>query len=303
MPVSEKYDIFLSMANLLKKMGFHQKAELLLYEAMSYSQEPYEAHMQLGLIFLDKEDLDKAKMHMKNCLYYKESDLLVLVHMAAILIAEGRIHEAKFYVTRILSALEMRVQKFSFLYENKEDKVAEALLSNSKRDHSALTSWLEDVLISVFHGEYTLPSVAVVDSLRMFSHLYEWLDDGEMNGRFVFDLGQSLYEGGRPEIGSLMMHRGKRDYDHHSIMYLLPYYIRKLVHYGFNLFAGLGTTNPEVEGLVSVEIVKMRTSLDYPVIADGLVQVIDSYLNMSSFVQTEVHYPVDFGNMKRIFYP
>ena len=208
MPVSEKYDIFLSMANLLKKMGFHQKAELLLYEAMSYSQEPYEAHMQLGLIFLDKEDLDKAKMHMKNCLYYKESDLLVLVHMATILIAEGRIHEAKFYVTRILSALEMRVQKFSFLYENKEDKVAEALLSNNKRDYTALTTWLEDVLISVFHGEYTLPSVAVVDSLRMFSHLYEWLDDGEMNGRFVFDLGQSLYEGGRPEIGSLMMHRG-----------------------------------------------------------------------------------------------
>ena len=71
----------------------------------------------------------------------------------------------------------------------------------------------------------------------------------------------------------------------------------------FNLFAGLGTTNPEVEGLVSVEIVKMRTSLDYPVIADGLVQVIDSYLNMSSFVQTEVHYPVDFGNMKCMFHP
>ena len=56
MPMNEKYDVFLSMANLLKRMGFHQKAELLLYEAMSYSQEPYEAHMQLGLIFLDKED-------------------------------------------------------------------------------------------------------------------------------------------------------------------------------------------------------------------------------------------------------
>ena len=73
MPMNEKYDVFLSMANLLKRMGFHQKAELLLYEAMSYSQEPYEAHMQLGLIFLDKEDLDRAKMHMKNCLYYKET--------------------------------------------------------------------------------------------------------------------------------------------------------------------------------------------------------------------------------------
>ena len=57
MPMNEKYDVFLSMANLLNRMGFHQKAELLLYEAMSYSQEPYEAHMQLGLIFLDKEKM------------------------------------------------------------------------------------------------------------------------------------------------------------------------------------------------------------------------------------------------------
>jgi hypothetical protein len=35
----------------------------------------------------------------------------------------------------------------------------------------------------------------------MFSHLYTWLAEGEMTGRYIFDLGQSLYEGGRPEIG------------------------------------------------------------------------------------------------------
>jgi len=40
----------------------------------------------------------------------------------------------------------------------------------------------------------------------------------------------------------------------------------------------------------------MRTSLDYPVIADSLLEVIDSYLNMSSFIHTQAHYPVDFGN-------
>ena len=51
-PMNEKYDIFLSMAKLLKHMGFHQKAELLLYEAMSYSRAPHEAHLQLGLLFL-----------------------------------------------------------------------------------------------------------------------------------------------------------------------------------------------------------------------------------------------------------
>ena len=49
MPMIEKYDVFLSMSKLLKVMGFHQKAELLLYEAMSYTQQPYDAHLQLGM--------------------------------------------------------------------------------------------------------------------------------------------------------------------------------------------------------------------------------------------------------------
>ncbi|RYH06940.1 hypothetical protein EON65_42270 [archaeon] len=58
MPSEERYDVFLSMAKLLKMMNFYQRAELLLYEAMSHSTKPYEAHMQLGLLFLDKEDLE-----------------------------------------------------------------------------------------------------------------------------------------------------------------------------------------------------------------------------------------------------
>ena len=49
MPLDARYDVFLSMAKLLKLMGFHQRAELLLYEAMSYTTTPREAHLQLGL--------------------------------------------------------------------------------------------------------------------------------------------------------------------------------------------------------------------------------------------------------------
>ena len=65
----------------------------------------------------------------------------------------GKNHEAKFYVTRVLSVLEARVQKFSFLYPNREETVADMLRSGSRRDHSALTAWLEDLLVQVFHGE------------------------------------------------------------------------------------------------------------------------------------------------------
>jgi hypothetical protein len=120
MPMEERYDVFLSMSKLLKLMGFHQKAELLLYEAMSYTQHPFEAHLQLGLLFLDKEDLDKAKMHLKNCLFYRESEIVILIHMAVILIAEGKIHESKFYVSRILSGLELRIRKVSFLFTDRK---------------------------------------------------------------------------------------------------------------------------------------------------------------------------------------
>jgi hypothetical protein len=74
----------------------------------------------------------------------------------------------------------------------------------------------------------------------MFSNLYNWLVEGEMSGRFLFDLGQSLHEGGRPRIGRMMMQRG------------------------------FETSDPEAEGAVSMEVVKMRLALDYPVIPDSI---------------------------------
>jgi tetratricopeptide (TPR) repeat protein len=98
------------MSKLLKMMGFHQRAELLLYEAISYTTDPHEAHLQLGLLFLDKEDLETAKLHLKNCLFFKEKDVLILVHLGVILICEGRVHEAKFFLSRILQSLEATVR-------------------------------------------------------------------------------------------------------------------------------------------------------------------------------------------------
>lgn len=78
---------------------------------MSYTSNPYEAHLQLGILFLDKEDLNKAKMHFKNCLYFKENDVLILAHLTVILVSEGKMHEAKFFLSRILVALQARVDK------------------------------------------------------------------------------------------------------------------------------------------------------------------------------------------------
>ena len=60
----------------------------------------------------------------------------------------------------------------------------------------------------------------------------------------MFDLGQSLYEAGRPKIGHMMMQRG------------------------------FETTDAIAEGVVSTEIVKMRLALDYPVVPDTILEVL-----------------------------
>ncbi len=270
MPMDEKYDVFLSMSKLLKLMGFHQRAELILYEAMSYTTRPYEAHMQLALLFLDKEDLDQAKVHLKNCLYFEESDSLILSHLAVVLISEGKMHEAKFFISRILSNLQGRVSKLSFLLSEQElNKMAEDM------DYKILSAWVEDLLVKVYYGEFQITPSATVDLFRFFSSLYKWLKAGELSGRFIFDIGQSLYEGGRPKVGRMMMKRG------------------------------LETANATEEGEVSTEIVNLRLSLDYSVIPDSIPEIIDAYLNMTSYLSltSDSYVAMDAENILDVYWP
>lgn len=191
MPLSERYDVFISMSKLLKTMGFYQKAELLLYESLSYAKDPSEAHLQLALLFIEKEDLSHAKTHIKNCLFYKENDVSLLIYLTVVLICEGKIQEAKFYASRVLSSLESRVKKLSFLLED-PDNIEGSLNSLTPElvQHRRFLQGIEDLIGKVFHCEYRFVSSASVDVYRLFSSLHGWISRGEMEGRFVFDLGQ-----------------------------------------------------------------------------------------------------------------
>lgn len=271
MPMSERYDIFLSMSKLLKIMGFYQRAELLLYEAMSYTTNPFEAHLQLGLLFLDKEDLDKAKMHFKNCLFFQENDVHILVHLSVILISEGKVFEAKYFLSRIISGLEARVNKLSFLLQ--QDKQLSDI-SKDAVNYKVLSNWLEELMVKVFYGEFRITPSSTFDMLKMFSNLYAWLSAGEMSGRFIFDLGQSLYEGGRPRVGQLMMKRGHE------------------------------TSNDETEGSVSFEVVRTRLALDYPVVPDSLLEIVEAYFNMTLFLSnSSSHYnTIDIENILDMYW-
>lgn len=273
MPISAKYDVFLSMSKILKSMGFHQRAELLLYEAMAYTSQPFEAHLQLGLLFIDKEDIDKAKMHLKNCLFFREGDLPVLIYLSSLLIIEGKLHEAKFFVSKILLGLETRISKLSSLLNAREKYDRTKMVTPI--DHYQLSRWLEDLFAKVFNGEVSVTTSSSLDLVKMFSNLYSWLDNNEMQGRFAFDIGQSLYEGGRPVAGKLMMKRG------------------------------FETLDAQAEGLVSTQVVNMRLSLDYPVIPSSLFEIIEAYLNMTKYLSesSETYTEIDVENSLDIYWP
>ena len=187
-------------------------------------------------------------------------------------------------------------------------------------EHWELQQWLEELLIRVFHGDYLATGASlnheneedvypypqlesdsintgnsggnggygggsiattnrktfnILETFQMFSNLYDWLADGEMTGRFVFDIGQSLYESGKSELGHAMMRRGHL------------------------------TANPVVEGVVSVEVVKIRLALDYPVVPSSTTQLVESYLNMTEYLsRSSLSYkPINIENVMDIYWP
>jgi hypothetical protein len=96
-----------------------------------------------------------------------------------------------------------------------------------------------------------------------------------MAGRFIFDIGQSLFEGGRPIIGHRMMLNG---YD---------------------------TSDQVEEGQVSASIVNMRLILDIPVIPNTLLEIIESYLNMTTFLSltAQSYTTIELENIMDIYWP
>jgi tetratricopeptide (TPR) repeat protein len=275
-PSEEKYDIFISMSRLLKDMGFYQKAELILYEAMSYSKEPYEAHYLLGLLFLDKEDIDRSKMHLKNCLFYKESDTVILIYLSTILFTEGKTHEAKFYVSRILKILESKMSQLTSLLTGGQGG-GEALTPNPEEmNHMEFIMGLEDLIVKVFHAEFLYIPSATADLFRFYFSFYQYLSRDDLKGRFVFDLGQSLYEHGKSVVGKQMMLRGWE-------------------------------TKSDHEGKVSETVVRLRTHMDYPVVPSSVFHIIESYLNMTQYLgdinEDSTHVKIGLENAMDVSWP
>jgi hypothetical protein len=114
----------------------------------------------------------------------------------------------------------------------------------------------------------------------MFSSLYSWLAAGEMTGRFVFDLGQSLYEGGRPVAGRIMMQRGLES----------------------------TATDPAAataDQPVSTGVMRLRIGLDYPVVPSSVLEIIEAYLNITTFLSESAgsYQTVDLENVMDVYWP
>jgi tetratricopeptide (TPR) repeat protein len=273
MPASQRYDAFLSMARILKMMGHYQKAELLLFEALTHSEDPSEAHLQLALLYIDGEDLERAKVHIKNCLFHKEADVSMLVHLTVVLICQGRIQEARFYTSRVLALLESRLQ------QQLKGSGRGSASSPMQVHHHNFLSGIEDLVGRVFHCEYRFVPSAAPELFRLFTSLHSWMSNGEMSGRFLFDLGQALYESGRPRVGLAMMRSGHLDPERGVV------------------------TEPRT---TSTEVVSLRTGLEFPPVPESVGRMLQSYVNITSYLVSSSnsflrHVPLE--NIQDVYWP
>jgi tetratricopeptide (TPR) repeat protein len=282
MPMIDKYDLFVTMAKLLKEMGYYSRAEMLLFEAIRYSNEPSDAYYQLSLLSLDKEDLHQAKIYFKNCLYYKENDIVLLVYLSTILLTEGKIYESKFYITRILSHLEVKITQLSLLLNKdpqdllkKDTHSSSSSAATAAHEHHIFRSNLEDLVIKIYSCEYLLIPSATLETYKFFTTLLDWIQRDEMNGRFLFDLGQSLYERGKATVGLSIMHHG------------------------------LQTSDIATEGMVSMQVIHLRVALEYPLVPSSLLEILEHYLNITEFLArgSTADRQIDLENIIDLYWP
>jgi tetratricopeptide (TPR) repeat protein len=278
----DKYDLFVTMAKLLKEMGYYSRAEMLLFEAIRYSNEPSDAYYQLSLLSLDKEDLHQAKIYFKNCLYYKENDIVLLVYLSTILLTEGKIYESKFYITRILSHLEVKITQLSLLLNKdpqdllkKDTHSSSSSAATAAHEHHIFRSNLEDLVIKIYSCEYLLIPSATLETYKFFTTLLDWIQRDEMNGRFLFDLGQSLYERGKATVGLSIMHHG------------------------------LQTSDIATEGMVSMQVIHLRVALEYPLVPSSLLEILEHYLNITEFLArgSTADRRIDLENIIDLYWP
>ena len=111
-----------------------------------YTDDRFEVHMQLGLLHLDLEDLNQAKTHFKTCLFHKEKDLNAMMYMFIITFVEDNPNENRYFLSRIILALESRVQGLSFKPPNLNDNLPPEERTIA---FQAVTAWYEQFLLKV----------------------------------------------------------------------------------------------------------------------------------------------------------
>jgi hypothetical protein len=180
--------------------------------------------------------------------------------------------EAKFFVSRLLSALEIRVRKLLRIMGRDESDLVGI---TARIENSEVARWLEDVAAKVMHGEYRITPSSNIEMVRMFSNVYTLIADGELSGRFEFDLGQGLYEKGCPRTGFMMMQRGHN------------------------------TSSLARDGKASSQLVRLRLEIDFPIVPTSVTEIIQRYFNMTLYLNDTMQSipPLDIENILDIYWP
>ena len=300
MPLDVRHEVFLSLAQLLRTMGFAHRAELLLYEAISYAEDAFAAHAALARLSLAKEDSVRAAQHLKHCLVSRERDAETLVTLAALLwAAEGRVHEARFFLSR---AVEEMTKARNSKHENNNDtnnnnskknknknsvegteESTQASLSqestpgnSQEREEEGETEevfaeWLESLLVRVLHGEFRL-SLSSPHSRTITHSGTDTQTHGEDSLSHFLALQHAITEDSlSPQslfsLGERLCEKGR------------PRSGRALMQRALTRAHSHSQTHPLAHNL-TVENMQLRLSLHIPAVSLSLTHTLQSYVNL-----------------------
>jgi tetratricopeptide (TPR) repeat protein len=142
---NRKIERFLSLAESLRMRGFYDSALNSYQKVLKRNPDITEAHLGMGIIYLDKIELEKAEREFQVVLEKNPDDPAALKGMAQVYLHRGNIDEAEELLKKVLSSNYMDEDIFYVMGElyEKKGNLKEAIRYYKKNSQKLLQKkWL-----------------------------------------------------------------------------------------------------------------------------------------------------------------
>lgn len=143
--INRKTERFLSLAESLRMRGFYDSALNSYQKVLKGNPDITEAHLGMGIIYLDKVELEKAEREFQIVLKKNQDDPAALKGMAQVYLHRGNIDEAEKLLKKVLSSNYMDEDIFYVMGElyEKKGNLKEAIRYYKKNSQKLLQKrWL-----------------------------------------------------------------------------------------------------------------------------------------------------------------